>query len=161
MKNEDAFNAYLSKEIGKLAPSVAKLKMAEKYHIGIPDFCLWKDGRSVVFESKFIHTVGLPASKGSVLKHPFTGPQQTFMQTLMRAGVPAFGVIGIDDLKQAILVPANFIPVSGSWSISGFINVLECTPIFPMCDVDVLVNFMFSYEVIDGVCRRNQVQKQS
>jgi hypothetical protein len=158
VRNEDTFNSFLSREFGRLAPDTAKLKMAEKYHIGIPDFCLWRKGRSVLFESKFIPTLGLPASKGQVLKHPFTGPQQTFLHTMLRAGVSAFGLVGIGDVRQMVLLPANFIPESGSWSTSGFVSLAGSdSPMFGFDEVPRLVDSMFSYEVVGAVCRQRSL----
>jgi hypothetical protein len=155
MRNEDAFNAYLSKKLNAFSPEIAKLKMAEKYHVGIPDFCLWKGGRSVVVESKLIKSFGKPASKASLLKHPFTGPQQTFLQTMMRAGVPAFGLIGVDDIRDMLLLPANLIPPDGTWTAAGLESVVfSGGHVFDFDDVAGLVDILFEYEVEDGLCRR-------
>lgn len=150
MKNEDAFNAYLSKEIGKLAPHTAKLKMAEKYHVGIPDFCLWQAGRSVVFECKFIAAAVITG--GKILKHPFTGPQLTFLQTLLRARVPAFGVIGINGAGGMWLLPADVITAHGNWVTEEFGVTVKNLSWHPFHDVPGLVSTMFSYRVEGGVC---------
>lgn len=155
MKDEDAFNAFLSKKFKALGSWVKALKMAEKYHIGIPDFALWSGGRGVVVESKFLPSLDVGHFKGVVLKHPFSGPQQTFLQDTLRAGTPAFGLIGIDDVKQMILVPANLIPKTGSWSTPGLVHVSQNgAPVFDYGQVEEMVRAMFGYVVVEGLCQR-------
>jgi hypothetical protein len=147
--NEDAFNAYISKELGRLTPHTAKLKMAEKYHIGVPDFCVWRGGRSVVFECKFIPGIIKP---GKLLKHPFTGTQLTFLQALIRAGVPSFGVIGCGINATMWLLPANLITSHGNWVAEDFWAATKNLIRHDFSDIPGLVDSMFSHHVVGGSC---------
>jgi len=145
VKNENEFNAYLSKELSKLSPGLAKLKMAEKYHIGVPDFCLWLDGRSVLFESKFVRSIDQWSDRVG-LKHPFTGPQRSFLKTMIRAGVPAFGVIGVGSRKRMILVPGDELD-RPQW-LERELFIL-CNSGIAFDEVPRLVKWMFEYRAQD------------
>lgn len=156
MKDEDAFNAHLSKKMKALVPKYKSLKMSEKYHIGIPDFALWSGGRSVVIESKLVHDITTPKTPGQFMKHPFTGPQITFLNDTLRTGTPAFGLVGVDEYKEMLLIPANLIPPSGTWATAGFVSLLHSggALIFPYARVDAMVEGAFSYYVEDMICRK-------
>lgn len=152
MKNEDAFNAYLSKALRAL-PGTHALKMSEKYHVGIADFSLWRGGRGVLFETKFVQTI---RGAGKLLKHPFTGPQQTFLETAVRAGTPAFGVIGCNDIYKLWVIPFQCIPSEGNWTCNDFIKVTYSDNIyeFDIGEVDLFASHLFTYRVEDKRCLR-------
>jgi hypothetical protein len=144
MKNEDAFNAKLGKEIRKRVDSGTYcLKMAEKFHIGIADFQLVRAGQTVVFEAKFI-AQPLPARATKVLKHPFTGPQITYLRGMNNAGAKTYGVIGMNDTKMIKVLPSHMIPAGGNWSLEDWGTFHHNIRLYDFWDVVEMVDYMFN-----------------
>jgi len=114
MKNEDAFNAYLSKELKKLAPEFKVLKLCEKYHIGVSDFMLIRGGVACFFETKFLRDDPFKTA-GQVLKHPFSGAQMTFLKSMRRAGAMSYGVVYHDYSDLIWVYEVCDLPERGNW----------------------------------------------
>jgi hypothetical protein len=124
MATENDFNAKLSANFKKLeSQGFLTLKMAEKYHIGIPDFLIWHDGRCAGLEVKFVKE--LPKGRGKVLGHAFDGRQLTFLQRIAMAGGPAWGLVVVHSEKKMYLFYFTDIPEGGNWS--GTLPEDRCT----------------------------------
>ena len=121
MKNENALNAYLGKELRKLSPRVHTIKISDKFTSGISDFLLYTEGTSIAVEVKFVPE--LPSYKAQLLQHPFTGEQLTFLESIDLTNNRAFGLVVIG--KMAYPVPACFIPETGNWMCSDFVGAFE------------------------------------
>lgn len=119
MKNEDAFNKYLSHELKKLRPRVVSFKMAEKFHIGVPDFQLVGQGHVAFFECKFLRKEPKLMEK-AVLKHPFGGAQLTFLRNMATAGAHTYGVIALDFEERIQVISSHDLPACGNWSGGEF-----------------------------------------
>jgi len=115
MKTENEFNAFIGKEIRKLEPhGYLLLKVAEKYHIGVPDFFLWHNKSCAAIEAKFVRE--MPKRGGLVLKHAFDGRQVGFLRRVAATSNPAWGIIAIHEEKRIVALPYNQIPDSGNWN---------------------------------------------
>lgn len=118
MKNEDAFNHWLSKELKTFRPDVMALKMAEKFHIGVADFMFVKGGKVVYVETKFLREP--PTSKNTVLKHPFSGAQLTFLRNMQKAGARCFGAVGLGYADEILIFTYDELPMWGNWSLAAW-----------------------------------------
>lgn len=141
MKNENAFNAFLSSEMKKLGTSFKSLKLSERYHIGIADFIVFGcDGKSSAIECKFVSKI---KSKGSLLNHPVSGAQMSFLKGMSLAGVNSWVLIGVEPLKMMALIPSSMFPESGNCDVSWFkdtvLNSESESYCFPFSNVNDLV----------------------
>ena len=142
MRDENDFNAFLSKALRELQPQTYTLKMAEKYHIGIADFQMTRAGRNVTFESKLLRDpLGHRATK--LLKHPFTGPQLTYLRGQWRAGAKCFGVIGVDFTKVIHVIPLDELPSDGNWSPHEWANVRSAK--YSYDQIHAMADYMFNF----------------
>ena len=143
MNNEHAFNQYLGRELKKLRPYIYHLKASEKFHRGISDFLIWRGGKCAVLEVKFIRDLGKETS--NLLKHSFTGPQQTFLQIIDKTGTYAWGLIAIKSEQKMYLIPQRLIPMSGNWKNSDFKLLITKNEIFEFSFVQVrtLIDHIF------------------
>lgn len=135
MRTENEFNAKLGKDLRKLEPSgTMTLKVAEKYHIGVCDFFIWRNGRCAAVEVKFVRE--LPKRNGKVLGHEFDGPQISFLKRIAASGSPAWGLIAIHEVKKIVLVPARDIPPEGNWqgSIPDTFRSYQYNDTLPLVD---------------------------
>lgn len=114
MKTENDFNRYLSKELSKFHPHIHHFKASDKFTAGVSDFILWGRGTSLALEVKFIKD--FPKGNGQLLKHPFTGAQKTFMESIELAHHTACGLIAVGANKSMYLVPHEVIPENGNWT---------------------------------------------
>lgn len=145
MRNEDAFNSFLSDRFKRLRPNTYALKMAEKFHVGIPDFLLLRGGRCVFVESKFLENSPGARSK-KALRHEFQGPQISFLLDAAIAGAKCYGVIGLDYTRSLRIVPVHLIPHGGNWPLGAWNHPPKDKPIFwdfKMADFHLAVDFMF------------------
>lgn len=120
MKDENAFNAHISKELKKLerpGPDFTfYLKAADKFRSGVSDFIIWRRSLTIAIESKFAKVVG----NGLLLSHNFSGAQITFLESMALAGNEAYGLVGVGEEKAMYLVPYNQIPREGNWQAKEF-----------------------------------------
>ena len=126
MKNENEFNAWLSKEFRKLSPTVFAHKVADKFGIGIPDFHIWtpfRNFRQFDMECKFVRK--LPGTNAAALKHPFTGEQQTFMESIELAGGIAVGLVCVWEWNCMVLIQRKEIPSCGNFSVSHLMDRVD------------------------------------
>lgn len=114
MKTEGDFNAALSKQLRKAG--IFAIKVADKFTIGISDFLILHNSRTLAMECKFISD--WPSDKARLLKHPFSGEQLTFMESVRLAGHMAVGLIAVKEAGRMFLVESRLIPHSGNW-VSG------------------------------------------
>lgn len=104
MKNENAFNAFLSNKLRTLQNhGYHHLKTSDRFTAGIPDFLIWGHGKSLALEVKFIQHI---PSNGCFLlqKHPFTGAQRTYLESIGLTGNRAFGLIGVQSEEVLYLI---------------------------------------------------------
>lgn len=150
MRDENAFNAFLSKKFRAL-PGTASLKVAERHHIGISDFLLWRGGRGAGVEVKLSADF---TAKSAVLKHPFSGPQQTWLATLTRTSTLAFGLVGVGASRLMYLIPADMIPERGTWNGADFMRLVSNSRVheFAFDDIGRLTDTIFEHRVEAGVC---------
>ena len=70
MRNENAFNAWLSKELRSLhSKGFHHAKISDKFTAGVSDFLIWGLGKSVVIESKYVKE--FPKDTSDLLEHTF------------------------------------------------------------------------------------------
>lgn len=117
MNDEHDFNKVVSSFLDKKAPNLTFIKSSDKYTIGIPDFIVWADGTSYVFESKFIQKMPM-REKSKILAHKFKGPQYTFLQRIKRAGCLAIGLIAVKEEERIYVI--NNVPKSGNFTLEEF-----------------------------------------
>lgn len=118
MKIENDFNRFLAVEFKKLSPDVHYLKASDKFTVGVSDFIVWRRGRSAGIESKFIRD--WPSDRSLLLKHPFTGAQQTFLESVALTCNSGIGIIGIGSEKRFFVIDYMNIPKSGNWKTEEF-----------------------------------------
>ena len=119
MKIEGDFNAFLSKDFKRYAPKVAALKIADKFTVGISDFIIWANGRTLAMETKFI--LALPARPSTlILPHAFSGAQRTFLETMDFVKNMAYGCIGINEEQSFYLIEHKLIPPNGNFTREQF-----------------------------------------
>lgn len=119
MKDENAFNRYLGKELTKLScNNTFYTKVADKFRTGVSDFIIWSCETSLAMESKFIKT--FPTDKSKLLKHPFSGQQITYMESVDLTGNFGFGLVGVYDIKKMYTVHYKSIPEEGNWNTGIF-----------------------------------------
>lgn len=141
MRNENDFNAYLTKEIRKLGTDYKAIKLADKFRIGMPDWLMFYKGLAVGVEAKFIR--GKPKKDTSkLLAHPVTAPQISYMKSLELAGVKCKVLIGsaLDAKIRVISFPD--LPETGNYSLGEF-EALHESCLCKFTDVDSLVEKLF------------------
>jgi len=117
MKDENAFNQYLGKELTKMHQQrLYHMKAADKFRSGVSDFLIWKTFTSAAVECKFVGGKEQlnSDSKKKLLSHPFTGEQITFLESIARTGNRAWGLVFFNFAKQMILIPWDKIPEGGN-----------------------------------------------
>lgn len=113
MRNENAYNAYLSKELRKLhSEGLYHTKTSDRFTAGISDFLIWWKGKSIALEVKFIKEF---TTKGDLLAHPFTGAQLTFLESIHFSGNNAYGLVAVGSEKRMYAIPWSTIPINGNW----------------------------------------------
>lgn len=122
MKGENAYNAFLSKELKKFSPEIFHTKVADRFRVGVSDFLLWGLGASAAVEVKFIAKAPSPGAQ--LLKHPFVGPQRAFLRAMTAAGSLGWGLVVIGDRGAVYTVDSRHIPENGNWVTSEFL----CNP---------------------------------
>lgn len=128
MKDENDFNARLSRELRKLHPKTYHTKTSDRFSVGISDFLIWRGGKTLAIEIKFCKCL---AEKNLVLlKHPFTGAQQTQLENHELVGNRAFGGVYINDSNQFVVIPRSLITQSGNWYTHDFKE-----KVMPICGV--------------------------
>lgn len=143
MKNENAFNAFLSKELRKLQPKgYHYVKASDKFTVGISDFIIWGRGRSVALESKFISKI--PSEGSKLLQHTFSGAQVTFLESIGLSGNRAFGLVATDLLIY--LVPWDKMPSGGNWEVTEFFG--ERYRSFDYKEIRQMVDYLLGWEKI-------------
>lgn len=141
MKNENEFNAYLTKEIRKLGSDYKAVKMCDRFKVGVPDWLIFYKGKPVAVEAKFVKN--LPKTKaGKVLGHPVTGAQITFLKGMALAGVS--GKIIIASLEESLVrvVPLEILPENGNFTLEEFKNLTE-TRSCKISDINILMGMLF------------------
>jgi len=121
MKDENAFNASLSKRLKRLEKKpnfTLYIKPADKFREGISDFLIFRSGKTLALETKFVGD--WPSDKALLLKHEFSGAQQTFLESMVLSGNLAFGLVAVDSEKKMFLIPQHGIPESGNWNTGYF-----------------------------------------
>jgi penicillin-binding protein-related factor A (putative recombinase) len=109
MKNENDFNADLSKAFKRMSPELKSVKTSDRMSLGISDFMLYKNGKSAALEVKFVKE--LPAKDTSkILKHKFEGAQITYLEDIALTGNGAFGLVGILPERRMYLIDMKKMP---------------------------------------------------
>ena len=123
MRDEKAFNSHLSKCFKAMERPgedfTFYMKAADKFRSGVSDFLLWRRGYSIALETKFVKKLGGDSSL--LLKHVFSGPQRTFLESVALSGNEAFGLVAVDEARTMYLIPSEEIPESGNWKTHEFL----------------------------------------
>lgn len=138
MKNENQFNAYLSKEFRARHSrhEIFHLKASDKFTAGVSDFLLWGNGYSCGLETKFTDTIDRKANT-LVLEHTFTGAQQTYLESMRIAGSGNYGLVAVKDISAMFLINGVQIPESGNWTAQEFAE--QSKKMFHFGDIDGLL----------------------
>lgn len=119
MKTENDFNSDITSWFKKqLSPHYHAVKIADKYQVGISDFLIWGEGKSVPLESKYIRE--FPAAGSKLLKHPFTAEQMVFLRQLYTAGTLGYGSIGVASEKMIYMIPYPLLQTN--WTTQEFLE---------------------------------------
>ena len=122
MKTENEFNALLSKKLKSMSPHIHYIKASDKFTIGVSDFIIWGGGgNSLVMESKFVKEI--PGPNAKLLKHPFSGSQKTFLESVALTKNQAFGLVGVHSWKEMYLIPQPL--VKCNWTVSEFQELIK------------------------------------
>lgn len=132
MRNENAFNAFLSKEIRKFGPEVFAIKVSDKFTVGISDFLVFGFGKTLALETKFVRK--WPGDNKLLLDHTFSGGQVTFLESMHLAGHRAYGAVAVEETRRVYFMAWNRIPESGNWKTKEFRE--QSFPSFPWEEVD-------------------------
>jgi penicillin-binding protein-related factor A (putative recombinase) len=109
--------------------------------LGISDFLLFYKGTAVGLEVKFVKEVTENPQKKNLLKHPFSGPQQSFLHTLDNTKNKSFGLVAFPN-RIVHLIPWFKIPKCGNWKEDVFYK--EDFPMyFPWDNLDLFLGAMF------------------
>jgi len=145
VKNENEFNAYISKQLRLIRneAKIAFLKTSEKFAVGVSDFLVFKDGHAACLECKFIKE--LPDRSGTqVLRHPFGGAQLKFFDDMQIGAVPAWGVVGVKEYDVIVLVD-RLVVGKGNWVKRDFMDIINWNIpgacVFDIKDVALLVTY--------------------
>lgn len=103
MRDENEFNKTITEGIKRLGTSYRAIKASDRFHIGMPDWFIFHDGRTAAVEAKFVKE---EKQKGAVLSYKMTGAQYSFMQKMELAGVPGWLLLGVKDVRRMFLIPA-------------------------------------------------------
>lgn len=117
MKTENELNRNISKEFKK-RQGLHVLKASDKISVGVPDFLLWFRTKSAGFETKFVKDWG--SEKSLLLKHPFSGAQQTWLESLELSGNSGYGGVYVHCEKLLYIVHSTEIPDGGNWTTRDF-----------------------------------------
>lgn len=142
MKNENAFNAYLSKEFRSRHNRLGcfHVKASDKFTAGVSDFLLWMNSHSAGLETKLVKTIDRKPTT-LLLDHTFTGAQLTFLESMRLTGNYAYGLVGVLDTSRMLLIESANLPESGNWTASEFDMVNKRN--FAMDDIDGLLQAIF------------------
>lgn len=143
MKTENDFNRHVTKQIRLLGTSVCAVKFSDRFKAGISDWMIFKAGRVVAAESKFIRELPGPRAT-NVLKHPVSGPQFTFLKKMTLCGARSFVFLGIGCLKKIVLIRQIEVPQSGNFSPEWLEKKLKEGPVFSFHDLEGVVDYIFA-----------------
>jgi len=118
MKTEGDLNGEISSWLRKMSPKIHYLKVADKYSLGISDFIIWGDGKNAAVESKFVLIP--PGPNVLLLKHPFSGKQITFLESIYLTGNRSWGLVYINETSLFYLIQYTRIPEKGNWKTGAF-----------------------------------------
>jgi len=119
VKTEGEFNAWMSKEYKRRSSQgVYALKVSDRFQVGIADFIVWRNGKSVAHENKAISD--FPKTDKLILKHVFDGAQTTWLETFELAGNRSYGIIVVLKLGKFYVFDRKHIPLSGNFKMSEF-----------------------------------------
>lgn len=112
MRNENEFNAYLSKNFRKMYKRVKYTKVSDRFTPGVSDFLVWfSGGNSAALECKYVQSLG-DEDKPALQKHPFTPAQINFLRDIASTGNVASGLIFVNDIRKMFLIPLATIEAS-------------------------------------------------
>jgi len=143
VKTENDFNRHVTKQIRLLGTSVCAVKFSDRFKAGISDWVIFKAGKAVAAEAKFIRE--LPGPKAAkALKHPVSGPQLTFLKKMTLCGARGFIFLGIASLKKILVINQLEVPMSGNFTPAWLIEKLEAGPVFSFHDLEGVVDYIFA-----------------
>lgn len=150
MKNENEFNAWMTSQIRKLGTRYKAIKLSDRFRFGVSDWLIFHDGKGIAVESKAIKN--LPKTmRGKALKHPVTGPQMTFFESMRLAGIKGYVIVAILDHRSITAVPYPCVPKHGNFPIEAiyeaewFRKIVPCTAHlkFNFSDIHAMLDQMF------------------
>ena len=148
MNNENEFNAWLTKDIRKLGTEIKAIKLSDRFRSGVSDWLIFHKGLTIAVESKAVKE--LP-KRGRALKHPVTGPQLSFFESMRLAGICGFVIVAELDIRAMTVIPYPSVPRSGNFTVEDilhaahFKNVCPSTPClkFNFTETRDMLNQMF------------------
>ena len=138
MKTEGEFNTFLGNQMKKMGKEFTAIKHSDRFQTGISDFMVYGNGKAMALESKFVKE--LPGGNTLLLKHPFTGPQLTYLESISLSGNWAFGIVGIEQTKRIYAIPFSKLPKEGNWKTQIFLE--ENNLVFGWNEFDMFVEGM-------------------
>lgn len=141
MATENDFNGYFTTHVRRMGTSFKAVKISDKVKAGISDFLIFHEGRAIAIESK--HVQKWPPGKGNALKHPVSGPQQTFLKGMSLAGVPGFVMVACAVDRVVTMIPAEFVPESGNWNREELLEARKLYGSYGYMEIPRLVEDLF------------------
>lgn len=141
MATENDFNSYFTTHVNRMGTRFKGLKISDKLKTGISDFILFYEGRALAIESK--HIQEWPPGKGRALKHPVSGPQQTFLKGMGLAGVPGYVMVACAVDRVITVIPAEFVPPSGNWTKEELFEARRLYGAYGYMEIPRLVSDLF------------------
>lgn len=125
MSGEKTFVDALIRSARNKWPGCVVLRAADQFTLGIPDLLIWRKGLkeniavTYAIEAKQLNPLMKdPYHKGrrtgSMLKHPFRGPQISMMRNLSSNGCRSYGIVRVSD-DTAIKIHPDKIPKEGNF----------------------------------------------
>jgi hypothetical protein len=136
MKTEHDFNAWLKKELRRVAEYKA-VKISDRFKIGLPDWLIFHHGRAVVVECKFIPDL---AKNKNLLGHPVTRPQITSLKSFEAVDVLPFVLVGVRG--ENIMYLGSYHELTSSGNVT--LDILDSAfKMYGHSQISLLLEYMF------------------
>lgn len=140
MKTENELNAALSKYFRSKMPKLHPVKVADKVTLGVSDFLLFCAFTSVGLEVKFVKELPM-RDTSKVLTHEFSGAQLTFLESIELTGNRGYGLIGVREWDQMILIPQE--NMQANFTLKELKNASTIGKVFKLGQYKELTEYLF------------------
>ncbi|MCJ7523200.1 MAG: hypothetical protein MUP21_13425 [Dehalococcoidia bacterium] len=119
-------------------------KVSDRFKAGVSDWLIFHEGMVIAIESKYIMRV--PSQPGTkLLRHVVSGPQRTYMKTMVEAHVPCWVIVGIGTERKIVAVPFSEVPATGNWTAAEFLAQQKSLFAYPYNEIPKMIIGMFAH----------------